>query len=149
MRATCIGIKEGDEEVFINVKDLDLSPFKLGYFYDERIRKLLYIERIPKRNWRHGLTEGTISVKNGGRFGLPRRRDKRLAALFSPEYLSSKEAFLLAKKERREVAFHRQFSVDRWGFVRYKTQLVGDYEEGKVRLTPSFNWLKELVEKEL
>lgn len=67
--------------------------------------------------------------------------------MLSDEYVNVIAAYDIAKKGRIEYPFHRTFSVDYKGLVRYKTKLVGDWDGEKFNLLAPYTYLKELLEE--
>ncbi|MBW1801306.1 MAG: hypothetical protein JRJ85_11335 [Deltaproteobacteria bacterium] len=132
----------------IPIEQLDLSPFKLGYFFYKRRNRTLYIERMPIRAWRRGLTRENLRIRNSDRgFLIPHNGSNDMLEILAPDYLPINLAYARAKENNSEYPFHRMFSIDLNGLVRYKTVIVGGYgaEEGIV-LVPNYKWLKELAE---
>lgn len=148
--ATFINLKRGGIEENVHIDELDLSPFKLGYYHDNVYKRTYYIERMPVRAWRSGLTRENMKVKGDDGIRLPANGSISMLKILEPNYRPLGESFEIAKAERIEYPFHRRFSVDHEGMIKYKTRLIGGYGEGEgIVLLPSFKWMKELVEVSL
>lgn len=142
----CWSIKKR-KEVTLKLTDIDYSTINLGYYYDRELGKLLYLERMPSRTWRQGLTSNNVVARGGRRFHLPNVTSRAMQDLLVPKYLKFKPALEEAVMKRREVAFNRRFSIDSDSILRYKTKPIGEYRNEEFKLLHSCAYLKELLEK--
>lgn len=137
----------------VPINKLDISPFKLGYHFSERLNKAIYLERAPIRAWRVGLTAANVTSKGARSIGweMPFKGSKQTLDFLSPTYPSLEEAYLKACHSDTEYPFHHKFSVDFEGVVRYKTKMVGKYKEEDevIHLSSSYLWLTELLEESI
>ena len=131
------------------VRDLDLTPFPLGYFFDQPTQRSFYIERMPIRKWKVGLTSENMKFRNSVyAFPIP-DPSLRLHNMIQPTYRPLKESFAIAAIGQVEMPFSRRFSVDYQRAVRYKTDVVGHYDGQNVKLDRKFHWLKEVLKEAL
>jgi len=141
-------IKAGTEEyIKVPVAEMDFTPFKLGYYYDDRNKRTYYVERQPHRKWRQGITNDNCKAKGRHRFQLPHVTDKGIVTLLKGEYLSLAKAKAKAKKEDIDIPFHRLFSIDKHNTLRYKTRVIGVMVKNKVELLPTYAFLNELIQE--
>jgi len=145
MLAICVDVSTGKSKE-IPVNDLDLSPFVLGYVYSERLNKCFYVERIPSRSWRQGLTSENCRAIGGG-FFFSSADSYTLIDLFSNIYPSIQEAYAIAASKRREVPFNSEFTIDLDKVIRYKTKVIGEWYDSKFYLMSKFSFLKEMLEE--
>lgn len=138
------GLQDGaDHKVLVD--ELDLTPAKLGYTLDKNSGRTYFIERIPTRAWRQGLTQQNCKAKGQHRFRMPDMNSRFMLDILKGRYPSINKASRIAKKKRYEVPFHRLFTIDENRIVRYKTQVVGGWDGQKIELLTSFNYLKEMI----
>ena len=145
-KITMLSGGEVDKNKTVHVTSLDLSPMRLGYVFDEEHLETFYIERVPARGWRHGLTNDNCKARGRAMFRIHQLSANSLSALIKGKYVSLEDAFTKAKELRVEYPFDRALTVDYNGIVRFKTQVVGEWSGKSVNLLTSFNYLKELVE---
>lgn len=152
----------------VNGKNLNLDPIPLGLvnftatnpdngrFY----RICVFTTRMPKRQWRVGLTERTFKAHICNP-DLCRRKgiyvDARnvlysndIQATAKGEYPSIRKALKLIEQSKRtlEVAFSRRFYIDRQRDIRYKwfDKPVGVFDESnQVVMKKSSQYLEEAL----
>lgn len=144
MTATVVNVLD-DSKSNVPINDLDLTPIKIGYIFDERHNMPLYIERIPKRAWRQGLTAENLKVRNNRGIRVDVAGGRLIKKAVKPDYPKIREAMSLSKDLGSDIPFHRQFSVDYKGRIRYKTVMVGKWNGKTFDLDKQYTFLKELL----
>ncbi len=146
MTVECMVVSTG-KDVLVKLSELNLTPVKLGYVFDEEQKKSYYIERIPSRAWRQGLSNANVRAKNNRFFRMQRPSHSLTKAIFSDTYPSLVRARTRAKKEHVEIPFNRMFTIDKNFIIRYKTQVVGEWLKNEFVLFGEFSYIKELLKE--
>ena len=148
MQAECWPVGKGDEEPhLVPVQELDLQPIRLGYVFQSSIRKTMYIERLPTRAWRQGITRSNCRARGDIGFRMPHYDSRFMKEIIKPTYISLNKAARKARKHGIEIPFCRTMSVDSSSLIRYKTKIVGEYTDKKIHLMKRYTYLAELIKE--
>lgn len=140
---------EYGREVIVNMDDLDLCPFSLGYANFGDVA--LYVSRQPmRRDWKQGLrVENIVVTANGETTTRFRVRSSGFYSMFMNEYPSFKKA-LEKSKALGSCAWHKHWCVTAGQIVCYKHgEVVGSIVKGSVVLDKGFEYLKESLQESL
>jgi len=145
---------------FLSSKKFDLAPFKMGYFNYEG--RAIFASRAPIRQYKQGLTSGTLTLQNtqgkGGEVGVSFARaiaNQGFVDMIHNKYPDFKTAGdLLGDKNTSSVAVSRTFAfvIDNdidalllmHKFVRCGICLKGDKS---LRVPEKFHFLREEMEE--
>ena len=157
-------VSPNDENLFLEnipLKDLDLVPFKIGYVNLPN-KSPCYLERIPSRFYKQGLTNKNVRFKKGIPFPITYPCIyNSVVGIFPSLY---KCIDLVLNGECEEEAFDNEFSccikspnyLSQGVVLMYKADYVIGSVDNKinhdngvvnVRLNENFKFLKELVEE--
>jgi len=123
-----VGLQTSQGAAVAPYHELDLTPIELGYVFSPSHNQPLYLERMPTRQWRQGLTISSLRDREG--YGVLQRAEpsidyiKRLGKRRFPGVF---RALRLAKKLRTTIPFHKHYAIDYNGLVSYKTKVVGSF----------------------
>ncbi|HET8689266.1 MAG TPA: hypothetical protein VFM18_21860 [Methanosarcina sp.] len=138
--------------VHISDKGLNFKPVELGMVNHGGYAA--YIQRIPVRGYKQGLSSINIEVKKVHE--LPQKiltdlckiKNSSLAKCIKGEYPSLQEAAVhLMEKDIDSLAFSRTFALDKDMWIYHKTSKVGlyDAERDKIIFSRGKSYLKELL----
>ena len=133
-----------------SISNLESRQLPLGYAYDNIRNNSYYFERMPSRSFRQGLSHNNIRSKGdvGRGIGIRDIAVSELLRMFTVNYRSIEDARTEAKSVRNEVPFHKSMTVDWNDLIRWKTQVVGEWVDGGIRLMSRFTYLKETIQEE-
>lgn len=145
-----------NKEARLHLSDekFDFTPVSLGYVNVQG--SCFYLTRVPRRQWKQGLHHDNVEIKYH-EAGYPEDR-RWMSAYNRIKELSCKPLYNTIKniyptleeavnllQEDREVAFDRQFAINKDFIIFYKAQAVGYYNDGEI----VFNANKEFLRKAL
>ncbi|NOQ73264.1 MAG: hypothetical protein GQ574_14755 [Crocinitomix sp.] len=127
------------------LKDVDLTPIKLGYSNTGVVAK--YLMRKPSRRWKQGVDKGGVVAQSTFGLGFIGVGTKDLKFVHKGHYPSLEEATNRAKEGGGVVAFSRTFAITAKGEIEYKgAHIVGDMVGGvRTVLNKEFLWLGEAL----
>ncbi len=144
------------DEGYASIEDgfWDFKPVSTGYV--NIMDYSFYITRIPRRQYKQGLHHENIKIGYNCPYDDQRQstafervkslRCKPLYNTINNVYPSLQQALELLEDECVDVAFDRQFSVDKGGRVYYKTRYVGDVDKaGKIVFFDDFEFLRKAL----
>lgn len=136
-------------EFVVNMDDLDLCPFNLGYANLGDVA--LYVSRQPmRRDWKQGLrVENIVVSANGEPTTRYRIRSKGFYDMFMGTYPDFKQA-LTKSKALGSCAWHKHWAATTGQVLQYKHgEVVGSIVNGKPVLDKGFEYLKESLQESL
>jgi len=142
---------------YISSGKFDLATIPMGFLNYEG--KALYCTRIPRRQYKQGISETTLSVESLGEkreyaLNTPKLsrlvREKSFVEMIKGKYPSFAECILQAQNGG-SYAFSRHFAVsvdedlDGLVYLYHKTEKVGFIYEEKVKLAKTMRCLEEAL----
>jgi len=143
-----------------NEEDYNFKPVRLGYLNLRGFSYYLY--RKPVRKYKQGLALESLAIVDSGYHFLDNEErgrsqkvyksikelhSKELVATIKGYYPSLKDALTMFEDMACEVAFDRQFSIDRKMNIFYKGCPVGCYEDGKISFNKGQEYLSNALRK--
>lgn len=135
----------------IHINDCDVTPIPLGYLNKQG--RATYLERIPSRYYRQGLTRDTIYFKNGRRLDLFEKELAKTVQNIYPKFEDCVE--LVFNNECVSWAFARKFAIGKLRAnskeitLAYRGNSVGRVEDNGPQLDKKFFFLNESLEEAL
>jgi hypothetical protein len=127
----------------------DWSPVPTGFVNTGK--SVFYVQRVPVRKYKHGLSKENISVTPSRMGLLDIFKTKQMGDTICRRYPGYEEAMAAVTTTSCQVAFHPDFALTKTGlgpvFLMYRVDTVGWYEGGKIVLGNEFKYLKELVQE--
>ena len=130
-----VNIMFGSSYETVAYSDLDLSPIELGYVFNEDINKPAFFERIPRRQWRQGLTPNAIHDKMGRSSIGEDMSSSMIRQLERRDYPSILRALRIAKERKTVVPFNKNYAIDGNRNVLFKTKKIGKFDQKSKEFT--------------
>lgn len=142
---------EDNDPYHVHLDECDINPVSLGYVNHKKYAH--YIMRAPmRRDWRQGLRMLNIVDAEGMNPRLiPYRTIAQTIMGSFPSFKSCLDR-INGKERIEEMAFNRDFAINREGKLRYKGLFsVGtiDMTNGNVLIGDNFNWVREALEEQM
>lgn len=156
-RADCVFIGNNEEQV-LDLRDekFDFKPVNTGYVNLQGYS--FFITRLPRRQWKQGLSKDNVEIKynlpyaDDGRFEKAYHRVvnldcKPLYNTIKNIYPSLAQAVESFEDNNVEIAFDRQFCVNKNGMLFYKGSEVGkvDLNTLKIEFKKEFHFLEKAL----
>jgi hypothetical protein len=120
-----------------------VSPGNIGFV--NKGKNCLYLTRIPRRIYYIGVNLDNLRIKVLGNDRYEFRiDDPSIVYALNDLYPTLEEALDLIKKGHTHVAFNKQFAVDKFTQLYYKTTVVGCVVNGKCVFNPGKEFLANL-----
>lgn len=156
-KADCVFIGNNDEQTIpLDDEKFNFKPVSLGYVNIQGY--CVYLSRTTRRQYKQGLCIDNAKFKlNGGDLQADRQhaayeRVKQLTCkaihnTVKNVYPSLQNAIEMFEDEAHEVAFDRQFSVNKYGRLYYKAEPVGDVnlQTHEIVFPPEFEYLRKAL----
>jgi hypothetical protein len=144
-------LMEDDPSYIVPLSECDINPVSLGYVNHKKSAH--YIMRAPmRRDWRQGLRMLNIVDAEGMNPRLiPYRTIAQTIMGSFPSFKSCLDR-LNSKEKIEEMAFNRDFAVNREGDMKYKSLFtIGkvDMTNGNLLIGDNFNWVREALEEQM
>jgi hypothetical protein len=128
----------------IHDPDWDWTPVPAG-FVNKANGKLAYVQRMPRRRWKHGLHPDNVKVTRQERHIVYTAAFGRTVM---GNYPTEGNALQQVRgKIRQGMAFSREYAIDRnelgIPILRYRGEMVGWYEKDGVVLGDGWQFLRE------
>lgn len=130
----------------VNLKDLDLTPVKLGWVNCKG--HVIYAARVPIRGvWRQGLCKDNVKLlapsSIHARCNIP---SPELGETIVGNYPTFKQA-LASIKTTTGIAFSRNWALSGTNLL-YKGRVVGTYVDGKLSLNRQNEYLEDVLQED-
>lgn len=142
-----INYLSGTKKEIVSIKDKKLNFKSIPLGYVNYKGKTYYLQRIPHRRWKHGVSRGGIYSLTPNA-PVEYLLNKPLVATVKNIYCSYEKALKeIEKKQVYSIAFDRSLAIRKEELgntkLEYKGTEAGYFEMGKVRLGKNFKYLKE------
>ena len=127
-------------------ESLDLSPLELGYVYSPKNDRTYFIERMPSRQWRQGLTSDNTTDRLGSYLEFNTRMDY-MNRIVKGRFPHVNRALRLARKTGKSIPFSRDYVISDNGYVFFKTIRVGSFDKKTMKFSLLDNYF--FLEREL
>lgn len=156
-KADCLFIGNNEEQT-IPLEDakFNFKPVSLGYVNIQGY--CFYVSRTTRRQYKQGLSVDNVKFKlNGEELKADRQHAayervkglscKALHNTIKNVYPSLQGAIEMFEDEAEEVAFDRQFAVNKRGNLYYKGELVGNVnlQTHEINFPPEFEYLRKAL----
>lgn len=156
-RADCFFIGNNEEQTIpLDDVKFNFKPVSLGYVNVQGY--CFYTSRTTRRQYKQGLSVDNVKIKiNGGELRADRQHAafERLRGLtckglhntVKSIYPSLQNAIEMFEDEVEEVAFDRQFAINKLGLLYYKAENVGivNLKTLRIEFTPEYEFLRKAL----